>query len=71
MTCQVSDVQVKTTVMRRTVLWHGVVSFFFNTVFIAITAVDTAWDSIALRQTFCATAESRMSCNSAEKRPLM
>jgi len=37
MTCQVSDVQVKTTVMRRTVLWHGLVSFFFNTVFIAVT----------------------------------
>ena len=41
MTCQVSDVQVKTTVMRRTVLWHGVVSFFFNTVFIAM-AVNAA-----------------------------
>src|SRR5581483_8297896 len=36
MTCQVSDVQVKTTVMRRAVLWHGLVSFFFNTVFIAM-----------------------------------
>jgi uncharacterized membrane protein len=36
MTCQVSDVQVKTTTMRRTVLWHGLVSFFFNTVFIAM-----------------------------------
>ena len=36
MTAQVSDVQVKTTVMRRTVLWHGIVSFFFNTVFIAM-----------------------------------
>lgn len=36
MTCQVSDVQVKTTVMRRVVLWHGLVSFFFNTVFIAM-----------------------------------
>jgi uncharacterized membrane protein len=34
-------VQVKTTVMRRTVLWHGVVSFFFNTVFIAM-AVNAA-----------------------------
>ncbi|HEX4370838.1 MAG TPA: DUF1345 domain-containing protein [Rhizomicrobium sp.] len=41
MTCQVSDVQVKTTVMRRTVLWHGLVSFFFNTVFIAV-AVNAA-----------------------------
>lgn len=41
MTAQVSDVVVKTTTMRRTVLWHGVVSFFFNTVFIAI-AVNAA-----------------------------
>ena len=41
MTCQVSDVQVKTTVMRRAVLWHGLVSFFFNTVFIAM-AVNAA-----------------------------
>ncbi|HEX4635276.1 MAG TPA: DUF1345 domain-containing protein [Rhizomicrobium sp.] len=36
MTAQVSDVQVLTTAMRRTTLWHGVVSFFFNTVFIAM-----------------------------------
>ena len=36
MTAQVSDVQVKTTVMRKAVLGHGVVSFFFNTVFIAM-----------------------------------
>ena len=41
MTCQVSDVQVKTTVMRRAVPGHGVVSFFFNTVFIAM-AVNAA-----------------------------
>ena len=41
MTGQVSDVAVKTTTMRRTVLWHGVVSFFFNTVFIAM-AVNAA-----------------------------
>jgi uncharacterized membrane protein len=41
MTCQVSDVQVKTMVMRRAVLGHGVVSFFFNTVFIAM-AVNAA-----------------------------
>jgi uncharacterized membrane protein len=41
MTCQVSDVQVKTTAMRRAVLGHGVVSFFFNTVFIAM-AVNAA-----------------------------
>ena len=36
MTAQVSDVQILTTAMRRTTLWHGVVSFFFNTVFIAM-----------------------------------
>ena len=36
MTCQVSDVQVKTAAMRRAVLSHGVASFFFNTVFIAM-----------------------------------
>jgi uncharacterized membrane protein len=41
MTAQVSDVQVLTTTMRRTVLWHGIVSFFFNTVFIAV-AVNAA-----------------------------
>ena len=36
MTAQVSDVQVRSTVMRRAVLGHGLVSFFFNTVFIAM-----------------------------------
>lgn len=36
MTAQVSDVQVKTMAMRRAVLGHGIVSFFFNTVFIAM-----------------------------------
>jgi uncharacterized membrane protein len=36
MTAQVSDVQVLTTAMRRTTLFHGVISFFFNTVFIAM-----------------------------------
>ena len=36
MTAQVSDVQVRTSVMRRATLYHGVVSFFFNTVFIAM-----------------------------------
>ena len=41
MTCQVSDVQVKTSVMRKAVLGHGVVSFFINTVFIAM-AVNAA-----------------------------
>jgi uncharacterized membrane protein len=37
MTTQVSDVQVRTTVMRRATLLHGVASFFFNTVLIAMT----------------------------------
>lgn len=41
MTCQVSDVAVRSTGMRRTVLWHGLVAFFFNTVFIAM-AVNAA-----------------------------
>ena len=41
MTAQVSDVQVRTSVMRRAVLFHGVASFFFNTVFIAM-AVNAA-----------------------------
>jgi uncharacterized membrane protein len=41
MTAQVSDVQVKTRVMRQAVLGHGVASFFFNTVFIAM-AVNAA-----------------------------
>ena len=36
MTAQVSDVQVTQTAMRRVVLLHGVASFFFNTVFIAM-----------------------------------
>jgi len=36
MTAQVSDVQVLTTVMRRATLLHAVVSFMFNTVFIAM-----------------------------------
>jgi len=36
MTAQVSDVKVLTTAMRRTTLFHGLVSFFFNTVFIAM-----------------------------------
>jgi uncharacterized membrane protein len=36
MTAQVSDVQVCTARMRAVTLAHGVVSFFFNTVLIAI-----------------------------------
>lgn len=36
MTAQVSDVQVTTTAMRRATLLHGVISFFLNTVFIAL-----------------------------------
>lgn len=41
MTAQVSDVQVTTTEMRKATLFHGLVSFFFNTVFIAM-AVNAA-----------------------------
>ncbi|HWX89057.1 MAG TPA: DUF1345 domain-containing protein [Rhizomicrobium sp.] len=41
MTAQVSDVQVLTTAMRRATLLHGVASFFFNTVLIAM-AVNAA-----------------------------
>jgi uncharacterized membrane protein len=36
MTAQVSDVQVQTRDMRRAVTGHGIVSFFFNTVLIAL-----------------------------------
>lgn len=36
MTAQVSDVTVTSNVMRRLVLLHGIVSFFFNTVIIAV-----------------------------------
>jgi uncharacterized membrane protein len=36
MTAQVSDVQVTTMAMRKATLFHGLVSFFFNTVFIAM-----------------------------------
>lgn len=36
MTAQVSDVQVLTTTMRRLTLAHGVVSFFYNTVILAL-----------------------------------
>jgi uncharacterized membrane protein len=41
MTAQVSDVQVRSSVMRRLTLAHGVVSFFFNTVILAL-AVNAA-----------------------------
>ncbi len=36
MTAQVSDVQVKSRALRRAVTGHGIVSFFFNTVLIAL-----------------------------------
>jgi uncharacterized membrane protein len=36
MTCQVSDVQVATPALRRLTLLHGVLSFFFNTVILAL-----------------------------------
>jgi uncharacterized membrane protein len=41
MTAQVSDVLVQTTRMRRAVLFHSVVAFFYNTVLIAM-AVNVA-----------------------------
>jgi uncharacterized membrane protein len=41
MTAQVSDVEVCSTRIRRTTLWHSIVSFFFNTVLIAM-AVNAA-----------------------------
>ncbi len=41
MTAQVSDVQVLSTAMRRTTLLHGLASFFFNTVILAL-AVNMA-----------------------------
>jgi uncharacterized membrane protein len=37
MTCQVSDVQITGAHMRRLAIVHGVLSFFFNTVILAIT----------------------------------
>jgi uncharacterized membrane protein len=36
MTCQVSDVQVTSRIMRRLTLIHGVVTFFFNTIILAL-----------------------------------
>ncbi len=36
MTCQVSDVQVTSRAMRRLTLVHGVLSFFFNTIVLAL-----------------------------------
>ncbi len=36
MTCQVSDVQVTSRSMRRLALMHGVLTFFFNTVILAL-----------------------------------
>jgi uncharacterized membrane protein len=36
MTCQVSDVQVTTRSLRRLTLLHGVLSFFFNTIILAL-----------------------------------
>jgi uncharacterized membrane protein len=36
MTCQVSDVQVTSRSMRRLTLLHGVLSFFFNTIILAL-----------------------------------
>lgn len=36
MTCQVSDVQIASRAMRRLALMHGVLTFFFNTVILAL-----------------------------------
>jgi uncharacterized membrane protein len=36
MTCQVSDVQITSSLMRRLALVHGMVTFFFNTVILAL-----------------------------------
>jgi uncharacterized membrane protein len=36
MTAQVADVQTKTTGMRKLVLAHGIVAFFFNTAILAL-----------------------------------
>lgn len=36
MTCQVSDVQITSQAMRRLALMHGVLTFFFNTVILAL-----------------------------------
>ena len=41
MTAQVSDVQVESSIIRRVTLFHGIVSFFFNTVLLAL-AVNVA-----------------------------
>ena len=41
MTAQVSDVQVESSIIRRVTLLHGIVSFFFNTVLLAL-AVNAA-----------------------------
>src|SRR6202044_324561 len=45
MTCQVSDVQVTSRSMRRMTLLHGVLSFFFNTVILAL-AVNVVASSL-------------------------
>jgi uncharacterized membrane protein len=37
MTCQVSDVEISGRHLRRLALFHGVVSFFFNTIILALT----------------------------------
>jgi len=45
MTAQVSDIQVSGAMMRRTTLAHGVISFFFNTVILAL-AVNIAASNV-------------------------
>ncbi len=46
MTSQVSDVAVTAKAIRRTVMWHGVVSFFFNVTLLALT-VNIAASALA------------------------
>ena len=46
MTSQVSDVAVTAKAIRRTVMWHGVVSFFFNVALLALT-VNIAASALA------------------------
>ncbi len=45
MTAQVSDVRVVSSTMRRLVLAHGIVSFFYNTVILALTVAVAAGQS--------------------------
>lgn len=50
MTCQVSDVQVESRLIRRTVAAHGVVSFLFNTALLALMINIAASAILATRE---------------------